>query len=139
MAHPDCEGAKVCSAPWHRRLRERADADCTADTPSTVLPRSRRDSAGAADPVGSLSSDQTEVLHHCGRSDHRSLSRPLLLYRYDLVFEDPGPQPFLDQPEDALIADPMFEEADDPFLGNFREERPDISVQYETHLLAADS
>src|SRR3954451_9802901 len=68
MAHPDCEGAKVCSAPWHRRLRERADADCTADTPSTVLPRSRRDSAGAADRVGSLSSDQTEVLHHCGRS-----------------------------------------------------------------------
>ena len=68
MAHPDYERAKACSAPGHRRLRDRADADCTADTPSTVRLRSRRDSAGAADPVGSLSSDQTEVLHHCGWS-----------------------------------------------------------------------
>jgi hypothetical protein len=31
-----------------------------------------------------------------------------------------------------------FQEADHPFLGDFREERPDIGVQYETHLLAAD-
>src|SRR3954447_15180147 len=70
MAHPDGEGAKGCSAPGHRRLRDRADADCTADKPSTVLPRSRRDGAGAADPAGSLSSDQMEVLHHCGWSEH---------------------------------------------------------------------
>src|ERR1700722_7823319 len=32
----------------------------------------------------------------------------------------------------------MFQKADYPFLRNFREERPDIGVQYETHLLAAD-
>jgi hypothetical protein len=32
----------------------------------------------------------------------------------------------------------VFEEADHPFLGDFREKRPDIGVQYESHLLAAD-
>jgi hypothetical protein len=44
----------------------------------------------------------------------------------------------LDEPEDALVADLMFQEADHPFLGNFREERSNIGVQYETHFLAAD-
>ena len=72
------------------------------------------------------------------RRDHRALSRPLLLNRYHLVFKDPGPQPFLDEPEDALIADLVFQEADNPFLGDLREERPDIGVQYEAHFLAAD-
>ena len=47
-------------------------------------------------------------------------------------------QPFLDEPDDALVADPMFKEADNPLLGNFREERSDIGVQYVVHLLAAD-
>ena len=32
----------------------------------------------------------------------------------------------------------MLKEADNPLLGNLREERPDISVEYEVHLLAAD-
>jgi hypothetical protein len=32
----------------------------------------------------------------------------------------------------------MFQDADDPFLGNFREKRPDIGVEDEVHLLAAD-
>src|SRR5208283_1590961 len=73
------------------------------------------------------------------RRNHRTLTRPCLLDRHDPVFENAGPQPFLDEPEDALVADPVFEEADDPLLGNFREERPDIGVEYEIHLLAADA
>jgi hypothetical protein len=32
----------------------------------------------------------------------------------------------MDEPDDALVADPMLQEADDPFLGHFREVRPDI-------------
>jgi hypothetical protein len=32
----------------------------------------------------------------------------------------------------------MLQEADDPFLGNFREERPDIGVEYEVDFLGAD-
>ena len=50
--------------------------------------------------------------------NHRALSRPLFLNRHDPVFEDAGPQPFLDEPDDALVADPMLQEADDPLLEN---------------------
>src|ERR1019366_6500270 len=32
----------------------------------------------------------------------------------------------------------MLQEADDPLLGNLREKRPDIGVEYVVHLLAAD-
>jgi len=39
----------------------------------------------------------------------------------------------------ALVADPMLQEADNPLLGNFREERSDVGVQYVVHFLAADS
>src|SRR5215831_18137170 len=60
------------------------------------------------------------------------------LYRYHPVFEDAGSQPFLDEPDDAPIADPMLQEADHPFLGNFREKRPDIGVEYEVYFLGAD-
>src|SRR6478736_7681067 len=113
MAYPDYERAKACSAPGHRRLRDRADADCTADTPSTGLPRSRRDSAGAADPVGSLSSDQTEVLHHCGWSGDAALWRaacagfaathvPLPVA---IPFLDRRLQPQLDQPQHVPVGD----------------------------------
>ncbi len=45
-----------------------------------------------------------------------------LLHRYHPVFEDAGPQPFLHEPYDTPVADPVLQEADDPFLGNFREE-----------------
>jgi hypothetical protein len=43
-----------------------------------------------------------------------------------------------DEPEDALVADAVLQEADHPFLGNFREERPDIGVEYEVYFLGAD-
>src|SRR4051794_12592427 len=74
----------------------------------------------------------------CWRSDHRALSRPRFLDRHNPVFEDAGPQPFLDEPDDALVADPVLQEADDPFLGDLREERPDVGVENEIHLPTAD-
>jgi len=58
--------------------------------------------------------------------------------RHDPVFENAGSQPFLDEPEDARVADPVLQEADHPLLGDLREERPDIGVEYEVHLPAAD-
>jgi len=39
------------------------------------------------------------------------------------VFEDTHLQPFLDQVEHALIADPLFQEVDQPFLTDSVEER----------------
>jgi len=47
-------------------------------------------------------------------------------------------QPFLDQADDALIADPMLHEADEPVFAHLVEERPDVGVQYEVHLPAVD-
>ena len=32
----------------------------------------------------------------------------------------------------------MFQEADNPLLGNLREERADVGVEYMVHLLVAD-
>jgi len=57
------------------------------------------------------------------RRNHRTLPRPFFLNRHDPVFKDAGSQPFLDEPDDALVADPMLQEADNPLLGDFREER----------------
>jgi hypothetical protein len=45
------------------------------------------------------------------RRDHRALTRSPVIYCYDPVFEYTRPQPFLDQVDDALIADPMFKVA----------------------------
>src|SRR5208283_5675731 len=72
------------------------------------------------------------------RRNHRTLTRPCLLDHHNPIFENTGPQPFLDEPEDALVADPVLEEADNPLLGNFREERPDVGVEYVVHLPTAD-
>src|ERR1051325_8990764 len=69
---------------------------------------------------------------------HRALARSRFLDRHDPVFEDAGSQPFLYEPQDAPIADPVLQEADDPLLGNFREERPNVGVENEVHLPAAD-
>src|SRR6266404_6487485 len=61
----------------------------------------------------------------------RSPSRP--------VFQDARLEPFLDQANDALVADPMFQEADQPSLADRIEESSDICVQYPVHLPAPDS
>jgi hypothetical protein len=44
------------------------------------------------------------------------LPGPLLTHRDDPVFEDARLQPFLDQADDAPVADPMLQELDQPFL-----------------------
>jgi hypothetical protein len=40
------------------------------------------------------------------------LTRPFLLYGHDPILKDAGSQPFLDEPDDALVADPVLQEAD---------------------------
>ena len=42
-------------------------------------------------------------------------------YGYDPVFEDARLEPFADQADDAPIADPVFQEANQPFLADFIE------------------
>jgi hypothetical protein len=39
-------------------------------------------------------------------------------YGYDPVFEDARLKPFTDQTDDALVADPVFQKADQPILAD---------------------
>src|SRR5271166_6676443 len=57
------------------------------------------------------------------RRDHRTLPRPLLTDRHRPLFEDARPQPFADQADDALVADPMLDEPNEPFLAHRVERR----------------
>src|SRR6516162_9725572 len=50
------------------------------------------------------------------RRCHRPLPGPLVTNRHDSVFKDARPEPFLDQADDAWIADPVLHEADQPVL-----------------------
>src|SRR5271166_4644362 len=72
------------------------------------------------------------------RRDHRTLPRPLLTDRHRPLFEDARPQPFADQADDALVADPMLDEPNEPFLAHRVEERPDVGVHNPVHLPALD-
>ncbi len=47
------------------------------------------------------------------------------------------PSAILDQADDAPVADPVLQEADQPIMTDLIEKRPDVGVQYEAHLLAA--
>src|SRR5499427_8245844 len=67
------------------------------------------------------------------RSHHRALPRPYLARRHDPVFQDAGLEPFLDQADDAPVAD-----TGQPFLADRVEERADVGVQYPVHLPAFD-
>ena len=42
--------------------------------------------------------------------------------RNDLIFQDTRPQPFLDQADDVPVADPVFQETDQPLLADLIEE-----------------
>ena len=48
----------------------------------------------------------------------------------------PAFRPFLDQADDAPVADPVLQETDQPLLTNRVKERPDVGVHDEAHLLA---
>src|ERR1700757_3054114 len=68
------------------------------------------------------------------RRNHRSLAGSPVIDRHDPVFEDARPQPFLDQADDALVANPVFHEADQPFSADAAEEVLDVGVKYPVHL-----
>jgi len=72
------------------------------------------------------------------RRNHRSLPSPPAAVRHDSVFEDARLEPLLDQADDAWVADPVLDEANQPISTDFIEERPDIGVQYEVHFPAGD-
>ena len=56
---------------------------------------------------------------------HRTLASPTFSYGYDPVFEDARLEPFTDQVDDALVANAVFQEADQPILADAAERRGD--------------
>src|SRR5262249_37599817 len=73
------------------------------------------------------------------RRCHRPLPVPFVPTRSASVFKEARLEPLLDQTNDAWIADPVLQEADQPVLTDLIEEAADISIQYPVHLCAADS
>lgn len=72
------------------------------------------------------------------RRDHRPLPGSPVTDADDPVFQNSRLQPFLDQADDAPVADPVLHEAKQPFLAYLVEEAANIGVQYPAHLLADD-
>src|SRR4051812_21613011 len=110
MAHLDLEGWGICLAPSHRRLCDPAIASWMADTATTALPRSRRRTVVADNPLGSSPPDRKEVLHPRGRSDHTSLGRPLGWAVQASLLQNAGFQPFVDHPSNDAVRDSLVEE-----------------------------
>ena len=50
------------------------------------------------------------------RGDHRALAGSTVSYGYDSAFEDARLEPFTDQVDDALVANAVFQAADQPIL-----------------------
>ena len=59
------------------------------------------------------------------RGDHRALAGSTVSYGYDSAFEDARLEPFTDQVDDALVANAVFQEADQPILADAAERRGD--------------
>src|SRR5271170_5135549 len=72
------------------------------------------------------------------RRDYRTLPRSPVADRHDPVFENARLQPFLDQADHARVVDPVFQEADQPFLADRIEEAPNVRIENVVHLLARD-
>ena len=67
------------------------------------------------------------------------MARPLLTNDLLSVFENARFEPFLDQSDDARVADPMLHEANQPILADFVEKASDVGVQYVVHLRTGDA
>src|SRR5437868_15474495 len=72
------------------------------------------------------------------RRDHRPLSSPQVTDRDDPVFQDTRLQPLSDETDDALVADAVLHETDQPILADRIEKGADISVKNEVHLSGRD-
>ena len=70
---------------------------------------------------------------------HRCPLRNALLERRPRpLLDDPRGQPFLDQPQDSLIRDPVLQKLDQPLMVEAGEVVAEISVEHPVHLLAHD-
>ena len=64
---------------------------------------------------------------------------PLVTDGHDSVFQYARLQPFLDQADDARIADSMLQKTNRPFLTDFVKEAADVGIENPVHLRVVDS
>ena len=67
------------------------------------------------------------------RRDHRALPRSPVARLQRSVFENTRLQPFLEQADDALVADAVLDEPDEPVLAHRLEEPRNVGVEYPVH------
>ena len=96
--------------------------------------------AGGPDPskLGNDSPEREGYLLRSGRR-HCSLRRSHLPRCHDPVFHHTCRQPFADQADHALVADPVLHEANQPIVADAVEEAPNIGVEDPVHFCASNS
>src|SRR5271165_2565705 len=67
------------------------------------------------------------------RRSTSALGRPLLHTYSFPILQHAGPQPFLDEPHDASVCNPMLDELHKPFVGEPIEEAFDVQIQHPVH------
>src|SRR6476660_5835832 len=72
------------------------------------------------------------------RADDRTLWRPLLRNDQVPALEHTYCQPLGDQPDDSSIANPMFDEADQPRLADFVEKGLDVTIKHPVNAPPTD-
>ena len=55
------------------------------------------------------------------------------------ILQHAGVQPFLDEPHDAPVRDPVLDEPHQPFVVERVEEAPDVRIEHPVHLLVIDA
>src|SRR5579863_4846906 len=73
------------------------------------------------------------------RRDTSALGRPFLRPYSFPIFQHAGLEPFLDQPHDAPICNPVLDELHQPFVGNPIEKALDVQIQHPVHFLRQQS
>ena len=73
------------------------------------------------------------------RTDDRTLRRSLRRRDLDAVLEHTRLEPFPNQADDALVANPVFDEPDQPVMADPVEERLDVGVENPSHLSSCNS
>jgi site-specific DNA recombinase len=85
------------------------------------------------EPTSDGSDPPGNNLHYCRRRDHCSLRRTQFTDAQFSFVQDARLEPLLHKAKDARIADPVLQEADQPFLADRVKEALDIGVEYPVH------
>src|SRR5271166_2769039 len=123
--------------PFAHRVKETACVAFTLEADDQIVRVTNDDHDALSLPPSPALSPEIETVMQVDvgkeRRDHRTLSRSPVIDRHDPIFEDARLEPLLDQADDALVADPMFQEANQPILADRPEEVLDVGVKYPVH------